>query len=180
MAIRSISILKESKQDPKCRECENRVVMPPPLLSELKKACPQIEIFVEKDAGLKINIPNSEYEKIGAKIVTHDEVLKAELILGVKETKIEDFDKLGKSIWLSYQHFAHSEKRTKLAVETNKKHGTIFMALETIEEKKNGISFFPCLAPMSEAAGRIIVRHADMFALLSKRIITSGLSITGM
>jgi alanine dehydrogenase len=131
---------------------------------------------VEDGAGQKINIPNSEYQGAGAEIVTHEEALKKDMILGVKETRPEDFQKLGRSIWLSYQHLAESRKRIELALKTK----AIFMALETIEEKKEGSGFFPCLAPMSEAAGRIVARHADMHALLSNKIISSGLSQTGM
>ncbi len=141
----------------------------------LKKEVPGLNIFVEDGAGTKINIPNSEYQKAGAEIVTHDEALKKDMILGVKETKPEDYPKLGGSIWLSYQHFAGSRKRTELALKSK----TVFVALETIEEKKNGRSFFPCLAPMSEAAGRIVVRHADVHALLKMKTISSGLSQTG-
>lgn len=178
--LKSVSVLRESKLDYKGRECENRIILTPELVQKLKESCPKTQIFIEDKAGEKIDIPNSAYEVIGAKIVSHHEALRKDLILGVKETKIEDFYKLGKSIWLSYQHFAQSEKRTKLALITSEKQGTTFITLETIEEKKNGKSFFPCLAPMSEAAGRIIARHADMWALICKRIITSGLSSTGM
>ena len=174
--IFSLSILRESKADQKGREVENRVILTPELVKEIKNQLLEIEIFVEDGAGLKINIPNLEYKKVGAEIVSHEEALKKDLILGVKETKPEDFPKLGRSIWLSYQHFAESKKRTELAVKTSKEKGTIFMALETIEAEKK----FPCLAPMSEAAGRIVVRHADMHALLIKKIISSGLSQTGM
>ena len=44
----------------------------------------------------------------------------------------------------------------------------------------NDCSTFPCLAPMSEAAAKIVARHADEFALISKKIISSGLPETGL
>jgi alanine dehydrogenase len=174
--ITSLSILRESKVDKLGREVENRVIFTPKHILEIRNQVSGIRIFVEDGAGQKINTPNSEYQEAGAEIVSHEEALKKDMILGVKETRPEDFQKLGRSIWLSYQHFAESRKRTELALKTK----AIFMALETIEERKEGSGFFPCLAPMSEAAGRIVARHADMHALLSNKIISSGLSQTGM
>lgn len=173
--IASLSVLRESKVDSSGREVESRVIFTPQHISELRDKAPSVKIFVEDGAGSKINIPNSEYQKSGAEIVSHDEALKKELVLGVKETKPDDYPKLGGSIWISYQHFAESQKRTELALKSR----SVFIALETIEEKKNGSSYFPCLAPMSEAAGRIVVRHADVHALLKMKTISSGLSQTG-
>ncbi len=173
--IASLSVLRESKVDRLGREVEDRVIFTPEHVSEIRHQAPGTRIFVEDGAGSKINIPNSEYQKAGAEIVSHEEALNKELILGVKETKPEDYTKLGRSIWISYQHFAGSKKRTELALKSS----SVFIALETIEEKKNGSGFFPCLAPMSEAAGRIVARHADVHALLKMKTISSGLSQTG-
>ncbi len=173
--ITSLSVLRESKVDRLGREVESRVIFIPQHISKLKKEVPGLRIFVEDCAGAKINIPNSEYQNAGAEIVSHEEALKKDLILGVKETKPEDYPKLGGSIWISYQHFAGSRNRTELALKSK----SVFIALETIEEKKNDSSYFPCLAPMSEAAGRIVVRHADVHALLKMKTISSGLSQTG-
>lgn len=177
---KSISILRESKVDSKGREVENRVILTPPLIKELKSKCKSAEIFVEKDAGLKIDFSDSSYKGVGCKIVSHDEALSKDLILGVKETKTKDFKKLRDNIWISYQHFAQSKERTESALKSSKERGTIFIALETIEEEREGHPFFQCLAPMSEAAAKIIARHADEYALLAKKIITSGLPETGL
>jgi alanine dehydrogenase len=174
--VRTVAVLRESKIDLKRREVENRVALTPPLIQKLYERCQDIEVFIEKDAGKKIDYENSAFEKVGAKIISHAEALAKDLILGVKETKLTDFAKLRNNIWMSYQHFAQSKDRTELAMKTNKRKGTTFVALETME--RNGS--FPCLAPMSEAAAKIIARHADEFALLQKKIITSGLPETGM
>ncbi|MFA4967109.1 MAG: hypothetical protein WC624_02695 [Candidatus Margulisiibacteriota bacterium] len=171
-----ISILRESKKDAKGREVENRVILTPPLITTLKKECPKAEIIVEADAGKKIGFTDEDYLNAGAKkIVSHEQALSADLVLGVKETKLEDFNKLKKNIFMSYQHFAESRERTKAALDS----GAAFICLETMEKEIDGRKTFPCLAPMSEAAARVVVRHADWFALLSKHIIGSGLSQTG-
>ncbi len=170
--ISSLSVLRESKTDASGREVENRVIFTPGQVKEISLQAPGVKIFVEDGAGLKIGIADGEYQKAGAAIVSHDEALQKDLIAGVKETKPEDFPKLGNSIWLSYQHFAESEERTKLALSSK----AAFIALETIEKDHK----FPCLAPMSEAAGRIVARHADIHALLKLKIISSGLSQTGL
>jgi len=178
--IKSISVLRESKVDSQGREIENRVIFTPYLVKEIKLKCQTVEVFVEKDAGLKIDFANASYEGAGAKIATHDEALSRDLILAVKETETNDFEKLRNNIWVSFQHFAQSKQRTELALQTSKEKGTLFIALETMQEEREGIPFFPCLAPMSEAAAKIIARHADEYALLTKKIITSGLPETGL
>jgi alanine dehydrogenase len=178
--VRTISVLRESKIDSQEREIENRVILSPPLIKEIYAQCQGIEFFTEKDAGKKIDFENSSFEAAGAKIVSHPEALAKDLILGVKETKKTDFAKLRNNIWISYQHFAQSRERTELALNISKKKGTVFIALETMESRQDDHPFFPCLAPMSEAAAKVIARHADEYALLAKKIITSGLPETGL
>jgi len=169
----NISVLRESKKDRSGREVENRVILTPELAKKLKG----VELLVESKAGEKIGYTDADYQKAGAKIVSHQEALKADLILGVKETQLEDFSYLKPhTIFMSYQHFAQSRERTEYA----KKTGATFLCLETMEVERDGRKYFPCLSPMSEAAGRIIVRHADWWALHSGRTISSGLSQTGM
>jgi len=163
-----VAILRESKRDKKGREVENRVVLPPNLATKLKN----IELMVETKAGEKIGHSDQDYEKIGARIVSHSEALTADLILGVKETQKDDFPYLKPhTIFMSYQHFAESKERTTAALRSK----ATFICLETIEVDHK----FPCLAPMSEAAARVLVRHADWFALHSSKTIGCGLSQTG-
>jgi alanine dehydrogenase len=71
-----IGIAKEN------RPLEKRVVISPP---ELAKIAAKHEVIVEKDAGIGIGIGNSEYEKIGAKIGSPEEVYGSELIVRIKE-----------------------------------------------------------------------------------------------
>jgi alanine dehydrogenase len=174
--VNSLAVLRETKCDAKGREVENRVVLTPALVESLKAQCPQLAIYVEKNAGAKIDCPDEAYRAAGAAICSHEEALRKELIVGVKETRSEDFPKLANNIFMSFQHFAESRQRTETALKTK----ATYLAWETMETKIDGHPFFPCLAPMSEAAAKIIARHADEFALLSKKIITSGLPETGL
>ncbi|OGB89411.1 hypothetical protein A2625_07990 [candidate division WOR-1 bacterium RIFCSPHIGHO2_01_FULL_53_15] len=174
--VSSLAVLRESKRDTKGREVENRVIFIPDLVQKIKARCPSAAVFVEKDAGKKIDFPDNLYVKAGAAICSHDEALGKDLIAGVKETKAEDFPKLRDNIFLSFQHFAQSRERTENALRTK----AAYITLETMEDRKEGYPFFPCLAPMSEAAAKVIARHADEFALLSKKIIASGLPETGL
>jgi alanine dehydrogenase len=178
--LKSIGIMRESKLDSKGREIESRVVLSPALVKEIFSRCQGIEVFVEKDAGKKIEFSNRDYENAGAKITSHKDVLSKDLVLGVKETKNSDFMKLRANVFFSFQHFAKSKERTLLALKASKQKGAIFVAFETMETRKNNFAFFPCLSPMSEAAAKVVARHADEYALLAKKIITSGLPETGL
>ena len=174
--VNSLAVLRETKRDAKGREVENRVVFTPGLVKKLKDQCPELAVFVETNAGAKIDSPDVEYREAGATIGSHDEALTKDIVIGVKETKTEDFAKLGENIFMSFQHFAESRRRTELALKTR----ATYLAWETMEQKTDSHPFFPCLAPMSEAAAKIVARHADEFALFSRKIITSGLPETGM
>jgi len=175
--VNSLAVLRETKRDAKGREVENRVVLTPTLVKSLKAQCPELDVFVERGAGAKIDCPDEAYQAAGASICSHEEALRKDLIIGVKETRSEDFPKLSSgNIFMSFQHFAESRQRTESALKT----GTTYVAWETMETKTDGHPFFPCLAPMSEAAAKIVARHADEYALFSKKIITSGLPETGL
>lgn len=174
--VNSLAVLRETKCDAKGREVENRVVLTPNLVKSLKEQYPELAVSVETNAGAKIDCPDAEYREAGANICSHDEALKKDIVIGVKETRLDDFSKLGGNIFMSFQHFAESRRRTELALKTQ----ATYLAWETMEKKTDSHSSFPCLAPMSEAAAKIVARHADEFALFSRKIITSGLPETGM
>jgi alanine dehydrogenase len=168
--VESLAILRETKCDFKGREVENRVVLTPALVKNLLAQCPELTVHVEQNAGAKIDCPDEAYRTAGALPCSHDEALQKDIVVGVKETRSEDFSKLADNIFMSFQHFAESRRRTESALKTK----TIYLAWETMETKVDGHPFFPCLAPMSEAAAKIVARHADEFALFSKKIITSA------
>lgn len=171
--VRSLAVLRESKTDARGREVESRVILTPPLISRLRERFPGLQLYVESNAGAKIDFADQDYEQVGAYICSHAKALEQDLVLGVKETRPEDFAKLRDNLFLSYQHFAQSRERTEAALRTR----ATYLAYETMEDESG---CFPCLAPMSEAAAKVIARHADEYALLSKKIITSGLPETGL
>ncbi len=174
--VSALAVLKEHKTDQKGREIENRVIFLPSQISEIHGHCPDLEILVESGAGQKIDIDDEAYKSAGASICTHEEALIQDLVVGVKETRPDDFSLLRDNLFISFQHFAKSRDRTAAAQSTQ----TTYIALETMELKKEGQSHFPCLTPMSEAAAKIVARHADEFAVLKKKIITSGMDETGL
>jgi alanine dehydrogenase len=174
--VSSLSILKEHKTDQLGREIENRVIFLPSQIREISESCPGLKILVEEGAGQKIDIGDEAYQAAGAAICSHGQALCQDLVVGVKETRLDDFPGLRDNIFVSFQHFAKSRERTIAARSTK----ATYLALETMERIKDGQSHFPCLTPMSEAAAKIVARHADEFAILKKKIITSGMDETGL
>lgn len=97
--VRTLAVLKESKTDAKGREVENRVILTPPLLAQIKARFPGLQLYVESNAGAKIDLPDQDYEQAGAWLSTHTKALEQDLIVGVKETRREDFDQLRDNIF---------------------------------------------------------------------------------
>ncbi|MCU0641883.1 MAG: hypothetical protein MUC35_07400 [Candidatus Margulisbacteria bacterium] len=171
--VNTLAILRESKTDAKGREVENRVILIPALVARLKTEFPSLQLYVESQAGARIDSPDQAYEQAGAYICSHAKALEQDIVIGVKETRLEDFPRLRDNLFIGYQHFAQSRERTEAALRSR----ATYLAYETMEDDGGR---FPCLAPMSEAAAKVIARHADEYALFSKKIITSGLPETGL
>lgn len=79
-------VLKENNAN------ENRVALTPDLVAKYQKL--GVEIFVEKNAGEKTRISDSEFEKVGAKIVENLSTIlpEADIIISVQRNDI-DFSK---------------------------------------------------------------------------------------
>jgi len=107
-------------------------------------------VFIESSAGLGSAITDSDYEAVGAKILSSaDEVwAKAELILKVKEPIAAEYSRMRKGqVLFTYLHLAASRECTDALLNS----GITAIAYETVEV--NGS--LPLLAPMSEVAGRM-------------------------
>lgn len=107
-------------------------------------------VFIESSAGLGSAITDSDYEAVGAKILSSaDEVwAKAELILKVKEPIAAEYSRMRKGqVLFTYLHLAASRECTDALINS----GITAIAYETVEV--NGS--LPLLAPMSEVAGRM-------------------------
>ena len=111
-------------------------------------------VFVEKGAGEGAGITDTEYERVGAKIVkTADELWKrAEMIVKVKEPIEPEYKRMqtGQIIY-TYFHLAAVPELAKVLVA--KKIAAV--AYETIQPDDGSL---PLLRPMSEVAGKMAIQ----------------------
>ncbi len=140
-----IGIPKEVKAD------EYRVAMTPAGVRELASA--GHTVIVEKDAGAGSSMPDSDYERTGAKVVNDpDDVWsEADLICKVKEPIESEYPRLGArsgQTLFTYLHLAASRECTDALLAA----GNVAIAYETVRQTDNSL---PLLAPMSEIAGRM-------------------------
>ena len=111
------------------------------------------EVLVEKDAGLRIGLANSDYIKAGAKIVADAaSVYAADMVVKVKEPQAQEWPYLREGLVLfSYLHLAAEPELTRHLVDVK----VIGIAYETVTDKRG---LYPLLIPMSEIAGRLAVQ----------------------
>ena len=135
----TIAVIKEQK------EGEGRVAATPHNVEEMVKA--GNTVLVETNAGAGSGFDDAEYEKAGAKIVSHEDGWKADLVIKVKEPDAEEYKyfRKGQVVW-GFQHLASS----KPTVEAMMKAGTTAIGAETIV--KDGK--LELLSAMSHIAGR--------------------------
>jgi alanine dehydrogenase len=137
-----IGVAKEIKQD------EYRVALTPAGASELRQH--GHEVMVESGAGVGSAFPDSNYEAVGARIASVDDVwASADLVLKVKEPLPVEYDRLREGqILFTYLHLAADERLTRALIAS----GATCIAYETVETDDGRL---PLLAPMSEVAGRL-------------------------
>ncbi len=146
-----IGIPKEIKNN------ENRVGLTPAGAQEFVKH--GHTVYVQATAGVNSGFPDSEYEKVGAKILpTIEEIYAiAEMIIKVKEPIAPEYSLIKKDqVVFTYFHFASSEPLTKAMIES----GAICIAYETVERDDRSL---PLLIPMSEVAGRMSTQEGRYF-----------------
>ena len=138
-----VGVVKEIKNN------ENRIGMTPNCVADYVSAGHQV--LVEKNGGLGAGFENDEYEAAGGKIIeTAEEVWKtSDMIIKVKEPIESEYKYLRKDLILyTYLHLAADKPLTEALLRA----GTKAVAYETITDRQGGL---PCLAPMSEIAGRM-------------------------
>jgi alanine dehydrogenase len=137
-----IGVAKEIKQD------EYRVALTPAGAGELRQR--GHEVLVEAGAGAGSAFSDGDYESVGARITTVDEVWDvSEMVLKVKEPLPEEYGRLRDGqILFTYLHLAADEQLTRALVAS----GATCIAYETVETDDGKL---PLLAPMSEVAGRL-------------------------
>ncbi len=132
------------------------------------------EVFVETGAGLGSGFPDAEYEAAGAKILPDAASVwaGAEMIVKVKEPIECEYQYFRKGLLLyTYLHLAADEPLTKALLES----GMTSVAYETIVGRQGGL---PCLAPMSEIAGRMAVQEGAKY--LEKTFGGRGVLLAGV
>ncbi len=111
------------------------------------------EVLIEAGAGEGPGILDSEYEDVGAKIVSSaDEVwARAEMVVKVKEPVAVEYPRIRDGqILFTYLHLAPLPDLTDVLLEKR----VTGIAYETITDRRGQL---PLLTPMSEVAGRMAV-----------------------
>jgi len=136
-----IGVAKEIKPD------EYRVALTPAGALELINH--GHEVAVEAGAGAGSAFADEQYERVGARITSVDDVWQSsDLLLKVKEPIEPEYERLREGqILFTYLHIAADEPLTRALVES----GITAVAYETVEVGRS----LPLLAPMSEVAGRL-------------------------
>ena len=153
------------------KEQENRVALTPSAAYQLLKRGHRV--LVEQNAGTGAGFPDSDYEAVGATMVsTHAGVFaEAELIVKVKEPLPSEYSLLRRGqILFTYLHLAANRGLTEALM----KSGVTALAYETIEVNRR----LPLLEPMSEIAGRMSVLVGGYF--LAKHAGGSGTLLGGV
>jgi alanine dehydrogenase len=160
----NIGVAKEIKPD------EYRVALTPAGALELTRR--GHSVVVERGAGEGSAFQDSDYEGVGARIGSVDEVWDAELVLKVKEPMAEEYPRLRDGqVLFTYMHLAASEELTRALMES----GPTCVAYETVETDERAL---PLLAPMSEIAGRLAAQAGATF--LERPLGGRGLLLGGV
>jgi alanine dehydrogenase len=159
-----IGVAKEIKPD------EYRVALTPAGALELIRS--GHEVAIETGAGVGSAFPDEVYERVGARIVSVDDVWeRSELVLKVKEPIESEYRRLREGLILfTYLHIAADEPQTRALVAS----GITAVAYETVEVGRT----LPLLAPMSEVAGRLAAQAGAYF--LEKPLGGRGLLLGGV
>jgi alanine dehydrogenase len=160
-----IGVAREIKTD------EYRVALTPAGALELVKK--GHEVLVEFGAGEGSAMPDEDYVRAGAEIVSVDDVWgRSELLLKVKEPIASEYPRLREGLVLfTYLHIAADEPLTRALVES----GIKAVAYETVETPDRRL---PLLAPMSEIAGRLAPQAGAYF--LEKPLGGRGVLLGGV
>jgi alanine dehydrogenase len=160
-----IGVAKEIKTD------EYRVALTPAGALELTRR--GHDVLIETGAGSGSAFADEAYERVGARIVSTDDVWsESELLLKVKEPIEAEYSKLREGLVLfTYLHIAADESLTHALTD----RGVTAVAYETVETDDGRL---PLLAPMSEIAGRLAAQAGAYF--LEKPLGGRGLLLGGV
>jgi alanine dehydrogenase len=161
----NVGVPREIKPD------EYRVALTPAGALELTRH--GHSVVVERGAGEGSAFRDTDYERVGARIASVDEVWgESELVLKVKEPLPVEYGRLREGqVLFTYLHLAASEELTRALMDS----GASCVAYETVETDDRAL---PLLAPMSEIAGRLSAQAGATF--LEKPLGGRGLLLGGV
>ena len=116
-------------------------------------------VLVQAGTGLGSGIRDSDYESVGATIVTEaaEVFSSADLIVKVKEPQTAELSMLRKGqLVFTYFHFAASETLTQGVLNS----GATAIAYETLQDRHGNLCL---LTPMSEVAGRMSIQQGAKY-----------------
>ena len=131
-------------------------------------------VLVEQGAGLGSGFTDQEYVEAGARIeaAAADVWAKAGMIVKVKEPIECEYQYFKEGLLLyTYLHLAADEPLTKALMDAK----VTAVAYETIVGREGGL---PCLAPMSEIAGRMAIQEGAKY--LEKTYGGRGVLLAGV
>ena len=146
-----IGVPREIKRD------EYRVGVLPVGVEELRRAGHQV--LVEVCAGLGSGLPDHDYLRSGAEMVSSAAEIygRADMVLKVKEPQPEECKLLRRGqIVFTYFHFAADRQLTEAVLQS----GCTAVAFETLRDDRGRL---PLLTPMSEVAGRMSVQEGAKY-----------------
>ena len=132
------------------------------------------EVLVETGAGVGAGFADAEYESAGARIIADASAVwaGADMIVKVKEPIECEYKYFREGLILyTYLHLAADEPLTRALMDG----GVKAVAYETIVGRGGGL---PCLAPMSEIAGRMAVQEGAKY--LEKTYGGRGVLLAGV
>ncbi len=146
-----LGIPKEIKRD------EYRVAMLPVGVEEMVRA--GHSVLVEAGAGLGSGLPDHDYLRAGAELVSSaaEVFARAEMVVKVKEPQPTEWPMLRqRQLIFTYFHFAANRELTTAMIQS----GATCIAYETLEDKNGRL---PLLTPMSEVAGRMSIQEGAKY-----------------
>ncbi len=114
-------------------------------------------VLVERGAGEGSGFQDSEYAAAGAELTDAPRAWSADMVIKVKEPLRSEYGYFRKELILyTYLHLAADGDLTRALLES----GTSAVAYETMRTPDGRL---PCLAPMSEIAGRLSVQEGAKY-----------------
>ena len=131
-------------------------------------------VYMEKGAGVGSGFTDNEYMDAGASLIDNaKEVWElVDMMIKVKEPLPEEYGFFREGLILyTYLHLAADKEQTDALIEGKVKA----VAYETIQEKDRSL---PCLAPMSQIAGRLSIQEGAKY--LEKKFGGEGILLAGV